>query len=439
MTFASRMLRVVEVVIDHHLDPPTRQEMILGGTKQVFKVTKKSISPPDLSRRVSSMSSEEEFRTFLQEIWHGEVAADSDSEEQLEETMMRGMLEVSQSRFISTEDRRVRQQLAENRYVGIGITFRITEESGLPEIIEATPYGPADTAGVQAKDEILEVDDVFTKGLAPKAVVRMLRGPEGSSLKLLVRRSPSREEAVLQMIRGKVPIRTVFGFQETSKADWDYQPDSAIPVGYVRIDDIGGSSVHDRAVERQLQGRGIQALVLDLRQGGRGRVHSTVLLADSLLDGGSIGSVRSNERTQYYNANNECLFGGWPLAVLINDRTGEEFEWLAAALQDNRRGVLIGEPTGGRWLVQTPVPLSEAEAEGAIMLATGRMVRSNETKAQREGRKARNWVTPDHRVEFDWKRWARSMEKEGNQKKGQDPQLAFAIEHLTGALRQEKD
>ena len=75
------------------------------------------------------------------------------------------------------------------------------------------------------------------------------------------------------------------------------------------------------------------------------------------------------------------------------------------------------------------------------MLATGRMVRSNETKVspQRVGRKARNWVTPDHRVEFDWKRWARSMEKEGNQKKGQDPQLAFATKHLTGLLRQEKD
>ena len=311
--FASRMLRVVEVVIDHHIDPPTRQEMILGGTKAVFKVAKKSISPPDLSRRVSSMSSEEEFRTFLQEIWHGAVAADSDSEEQLEETMMRGMLEVSQSRFISTEDRRVRQQLAENRYVGIGITFRITEESGLPEIIEATPYGPADTAGAQAKDEILEVDDVLTKGLAPKAVVRMLRGPEGSSLKLLVRRSPCREEEVLQMIRGKVPIKTVFGFQETSKADWDYQPDSAIPVGYVRIEDIGGSSVHElRAVERQLQGRGIQALVLDLRQGGRGRVHATVLLADSLLDGGSIGSVRSNERNPVLQCKQRVSF--WRLA-----------------------------------------------------------------------------------------------------------------------------
>jgi carboxyl-terminal processing protease len=123
-----------------------------------------------------------------------------------------------------------------------------------------------------------------------------------------------------------------------------------------------------------MRGTGHSSLILDLRS-VRGTLHNTVLLADALLDHGTIGQVRTCRDVTKYEADQDCIFRDWPLAILVDRGTSGEAEWLAAALQDAQRAKIVGELTAGHGFTMTSVLLPEGG--GAIMLATGLLERAN--------------------------------------------------------------
>ena len=90
-------------------------------------------------------------------------------------------------------------------------------------------------------------------------------------------------------------------------------------------------------------------------------MHSAVLLADSLLERGAIGRVRTARGETTYQADADALFRGWPIAVLVDQNTSGTAEWLAAALQDNHRAVIVGSPTAGAQRRRPVAPGSPAE------------------------------------------------------------------------------
>jgi Peptidase family S41 len=107
----------------------------------------------------------------------------------------------------------------------------------------------------------------------------------------------------------------------------------------------------------------------------RAHLHPTVLLADSLLDGGRIGRVRTVDSVETYEAEPDALFRDWPLAVLADESTSGPVEWLCAALQDNHRAAIVGTQTPGRADVRAAVPLPGGE--WSIQMTTGRMERGD--------------------------------------------------------------
>jgi len=132
--------------------------------------------------------------------------------------------------------------------------------------------------------------------------------------------------------------------------DPDYRIPAARQIRYVKIRQINGSTVHDlRRLERQFKSEHVEALILDFRIGGSlaDDPHHAVLLADALLDRGSIGRLRTKSQAREFQADRDRLFRELPIAVLIDRTTVGSAEWIAAALQDNHAAVLVGDRTGG--------------------------------------------------------------------------------------------
>src|SRR5262249_26691092 len=148
----------------------------------------------------------------------------------------------------------------------------------------------------------------------------------------------------LTLTRGRLPRATVFGYRSRGSGSPEFRVETSEPVGYVRFEEINGSTPQElRALARRLEDEGGRALILGLRQARQADLHATVLLADSLLAGGTVGRLRTADRVETYEADTEELFPGWPLAVLVQGPTAaNEVAWLAAALQDNHRALVVG-------------------------------------------------------------------------------------------------
>jgi hypothetical protein len=121
-------------------------------------------------------------------------------------------------------------------------------------------------------------------------------------------------------------------------------------------------------------------MVLDLRGLSTDNLHPTVLVADSLLDHGCIGGIETAHGETQYQADSDVLFREWPLVVLIDGVTAGTAEWLAAALQDNHRAVLVGLPSASALGmlgagVQSTIPVGDGA--WSIVLTTGRLERGD--------------------------------------------------------------
>ena len=147
--------------------------------------------------------------------------------------------------------------------------------------------------------------------------------------------------------------------------------------GYLKITEIIGSTPQElRALAEQLEAEGARALVLDLRNVAQAQFHPTVIVADALLDRGTIGLVRERESTRTYRAEPDALFRNWPIVVLVDQVWTPEVAWLCAGLQDNGRATIVGTAhLASPAVVQTTVALPESD--WSVEMATGILERGN--------------------------------------------------------------
>ena len=378
---AKRIGEITDAVLTHHIDPPARQQMILGGIKALYRASGGQV-PAGLSRRVSALATPEQIAGLLAEAWPKTLAKPV-SAQALDEAMLHGLLEsVPGGAYVmSAKERKVAEQMEGNRYVGIQIALAMDDREKLARMAEIFEGGPAERAGAMANDLIEKVDGTATKGMTLREVVNRLRGDEGTSVTVMVRQPNAKESRTLKMTRATLPRTTVRGVRKRTSGGWDVRIDGPDAVGYLRIDDISASTPHElRNLARQLENEGASAVVLDLRHLTGSLVHPTVLLADSLLEHGSIGRVRTVEREMTYDADSDALFRGWPMAVLVGEFTRGTAEWLAAALQDNHRAILVGSPTRGALdapsaYVRSTVTVGDGSL--AINLVTGLLERAD--------------------------------------------------------------
>jgi carboxyl-terminal processing protease len=425
---AKRVAEVTDAVLENHIDPPARQQMILTGVKALYHTAGVPI-PLALSRRVSMLTTSEQLTAFLADTWPGStpkpIAATA-----LEEAMLGGLLNSvpGGAHLVPEKERVVMEQSEGNRYVGIHIALGTNEEQKRPSIFEVIEGGPADRAGVKKGDLIEQINGVDTKAMALREAIDRLRGQEGTDVTIQVRQPNAAISRTYTITRGQHARSTVQGVRKKA-GDWDCRLDASAPIGYLKISEISASTPHDlRKLARQVESQGQWGIVLDLRGIGGTSVHPAVLLADTLLAGGVIGRVQTAQREVTYQADPDALFRNAPIAVLVDGFTSGTAEWLAAALQDNHRGIIVGTPTFSavnvipsgtmQWRTDVRSRVLLSNGFGAIELTTGRLERgdgrpiSGESSAPnsevaaspsrpRDLDKVKTGVKPDHVVGGD--------------------------------------
>jgi carboxyl-terminal processing protease len=437
---------ITDLVLERDLDPPARQQMLLSGLRALLRP---GAGPADLATRVSAVTTPEQFATLLKEVYPEARPADAPAEEG-ENPLLHGLFGDA-SRFgagyLSPRGLQVYEILTGNRYVGTGIQIRWLADEKLTQIVVPFPGGPARKAGARVGDVIVEVDGKDMTGVPLAQTVKRIQGEAGTRVTFTVRQPGEKKTRKLDMIRGEVPFTSWAGYRRVSEEGWSFRVDPDVPVGYLQLTDVKSSTLLElRKLEPLVREQGVRALVLDLRVAqGREMTHAA-LVADALLDGGLMWKTRDRRgQVQEYKADRDCLFRGMPLAVLVSEHTHGMAQAIAAALQDNRRAVLVGQPTRGDVFVHTLVPLPDKQ--GGVLARTARVERAGKsTQAAAEMPQlppAADAVRPDHEVALDgkqlaaildWRHAQDSPEPNANLKAPADAQLAKAVAVLRELL-----
>ena len=233
-------------------------------------------------------------------------------------------------------------------YSGIGV--RVAPADGKMMVLSTISGSPAEESGIRPGDVILSVDGVSTRDRAGAEVVSLLRGPRDTTVAFQIERIGVDRPLGLRVRRKEIPEPSL---------PLCY----AILPGVVYLQLVGFTATTEDEVDRALEPfqDDLQGLVLDLRDNPGGNLKSAIGVADRFLD---VNQVILITKGRLPNANVKYLATRgfdrepFPLVVLINGQTASAAEILAGAIQDARRGVIVGENSFGKGLVQTVFPLS---------------------------------------------------------------------------------
>jgi carboxyl-terminal processing protease len=304
--------------------------------------------------------------------------------------------------FADPEQARQIKEESEGHYFGIGAVVN-ENEAGNVIIVHPFPGSPAAEAGLLPGDVVLEVEGTTTEALSLEDAVSMIRGPEGTSVLLLVQRPDVEEPFEVEVFRAEIEIPIV----EYEMLDRG--------IAYLKLNNFRGpapAQVHDALVA--LLSQEPEALVLDLRDNPGGLLSASVDIASEFIAEGLIVQEKgSNGLDESHFARGDGLATEIPLAVLVNGGSASASEIVAGAIRDHERGALIGEATLGKGAVQSPIDLSD----GSHLRLT-----------------IAQWFTPDgHLIEGDglFPRIEVAVTEE-DLAQGRDPQLDSAITYLLG-------
>ena len=244
----------------------------------------------------------------------------------------------------------------EGEFDGIGIVFNAMTDT--ITVLSVIPQGPSDKAGVRAGDRVLRIDDrdVAGQGIAQDSMVRLMRGPRGSKVKLSVKRSSIDELVDINITRAAIEVHSVTAA---------FMLDKSAGIGYLRLAQFSRISYSEicSALER-LEKEGMRSIIVDLRGNGGGFLDQVVNIVNEFLDRGKLivyTEDRHGRRVNEYS-DGTGRYTDVKVAVLVDELSASSSEILAGAMQDNDRGVVIGRRTFGKGLVQAQLPYSDGSA-----------------------------------------------------------------------------
>lgn len=288
------------------------------------------------------------------------------------------------SSYLKPEDFKELQEETEGSFSGIGI--EVTTEEGALIVVSPIEGTPADRVGLKAKDKIIKIDGELTQSMNPMDAIKKLRGAQGTKINLAIHREGWKELKVFTLIRETIPLHSVKkAFLEPGLA-------------YIRITNFQSQTTRDAkdALQKLQSQHPITGLILDLRNNPGGLLDQAVSVADIFLDGGLVvytkGRVKEQNMTfQAHSNGGKNLF---PLVVLVNEGSASASEIVTGAIQDHKRGTIVGTKTFGKGSVQTILPLPEG---AGLRMTTARYYTPNGRSIQATG------ITPDVDVPSDEK------------------------------------
>ena len=221
-----------------------------------------------------------------------------------------------------------------------GIGAQVEDKNGILTIVTPLRGSPAEKAGLLPGDEILKADDFSLSGIGFLEAIERVRGPKGTTVKLLIRRSGN--ELTITVTRDTVTVPEIeITIQEG--------------VGIVKIMQFGGSTDKTLRGEMQaLQDKKVKGIILDLRNNPGGLAHAAVTVVSNFVPRGSLVYVAKSKTgsEEYATEDLPTIEATTPVVLLINGGSASASEIVAGALQDHKRATLVGEKTFGKGTVQ---------------------------------------------------------------------------------------
>lgn len=297
----------------------------------------------------------EEVRMFTEALDRIRMAyVEEVDDKTLLENAIRGMLSGldPHSAYVIENDFDTLQENTTGEFGGLGI--EVGRENGYIKVISPIDNTPADKAGIEAGDLIIQIDGRPTRQILPQEAADLMRGAPGSEVTITVARE-GQEPFDLTVTREIIAI--------TSVRSRMLEPGYA----YLRISQFRvntSNELEEEIEELYAENDEIKGLVLDLRNNPGGVLQASVGVVDAFIDQGRIvyteGRIEGNDME--FMATTNTVAGDVPLVILINNGSASASEIVAGALQDHARAIVMGTRSFGKGSVQTVMPLGEQRA-----------------------------------------------------------------------------
>lgn len=268
---------------------------------------------------------------------------------------LKGMLSALDpySQFMDPDTFNELQVETEGEFGGLGI--EITIRDNLLTIITPLDGTPADKAGLKAQDRIVRIEDTITRDMTLSEAVKLLRGKPGTDVKLTIMRKSEESFKEITVTRDIIKIKAV------RKAE--ILKDN---IGYIKLTDFSEKTKNDLDLAlAKLAKSGMDSLIFDLRNNPGGLLISSVETVSEFLPTGKlVVYTKGREQNQNieYRATGKTKFKDIPLIVMINGGSASASEIVAGAIQDHKRGIILGTKSFGKGSVQTVIPMRDGSA-----------------------------------------------------------------------------
>ncbi|MCX5784389.1 MAG: S41 family peptidase [Elusimicrobia bacterium] len=278
----------------------------------------------------------------------------------------------------------------EGEFGGIGI--RVDMREGWLTVVTPLPNTPAYRAEMYPGDKIVKIEGESTRDMLMEEAIKKLRGNPGTKVTITIAREPEDKNA--DWINKDITlIRELIKAENIRYRMFDGK------LGYIKMVEFTGHVVEDfsKALE-DLKKQGAQGLVLDLRYNPGGLLSAAVDVSKMFLDSNKMivfTKGRKPENYQEFRAGASAPYGDMPLIILLNRYSASASEIVAGAVQDNKRGLILGERSFGKASVQSMIPLSD---KSALRLTIAKYYTPSGRSIQRDVKKDTGGITPDVEV-----------------------------------------
>ena len=276
--------------------------------------------------------------------------------------------------YIPPVEAKAENEEMSGNFEGIGIYFNVQNDTVV--VVGVIPGGPSEKSGLLPGDKIIMVDDTSIVGKSTTEIMKRIKGPKGTKVKITVIKPITKDTVSYTITRDVIPIKSV-------DVSFKVKDD----IGYIKISRFAQNTYSEfvKAVKK-LHSQGVHKLILDLRGNPGGYMQIAIKIADEFLpEGKTILYIKGlHQPKTVYRATGHDLCINDDVAVLIDEWSASASEIVAGALQDNDRAVIIGRRSFGKGLVQEPMQFSDGSTVRLTIARyytpTGRCIQRNYNK-----------------------------------------------------------
>ena len=249
------------------------------------------------------------------------------------------------SSYIKANDAEEASEELKGSFSGIGVSFTMQKDT--VNVMSVIRGGPAEKVGILAGDRIVRADTTVLVGMKDTEVMKCLKGPKDSTVRLGIKRHGKDELTWFTVVRGDIPVQSV---------DASYMINEN--TGYIQINKFGEQTYAEMLVSlADLAMKGMNSVIIDLRGNTGGYMHIAIQMANEFLQRNSLITYVEgrNLPREEYRSDGKGSFQKLPIIVLVDEGSASSSEIFAGAIQDNDRGTIIGRRTFGKGLVQQPM------------------------------------------------------------------------------------